>query len=178
MNTRQNSAPDSPYSSLFKRLTEIINMPHPLAYRLNLALQTVSQTLGSESAFLYCLSADHYLEAFAFFDPFSHDTHGARFRIGEGLVGFIAATEKNLLCDNMSHHPNFLYRPGVAEQINLALLGVPLRSFRGIIGILTIQNPSSRPFAQEQEEILEKIGDFFAALPEFRKLPPPHGNKK
>jgi len=157
--------------SLLHQLADILRVQSPFTERLKLALQFVAENLGSESAFLYSLSEDHYLEAFASFDPHAHDPYGARFRIGEGLVGLIAASRKSLLCENMSHHPNFFYCPGVAEQINLALLGVPLLSPRGIIGVLTIQNPSTRPFAKEQEDKLIAIGNFLAALPEFNRFP-------
>ena len=156
---------------LLQRLADIFRMQSPLAERLSIALQAVSQDMESESAFLYCLSDDHYLEAFATFDPLLHDTYGARFRMGEGLVGFIAATGKSIICDNMSCHPNFLYSPGVAEQLNLAFIGTPLLSARGIMGVLTIQNRSSHPFAQEKEERLDAIGKFFANLPEFNRFP-------
>ncbi len=156
---------------LLQRLSDILDMPRPLAYRLSFALQTVSQELGSESAFLFSLSADHFLEVFSRFDPLSHDTYSARFRVGEGLVGFIAATGKSVLCDNISLHPNFFYCPGVAECINLALVGVPLLSPRGTIGVLTLQNPSSKPFPKGTEEQLQAVGDLFAALPELSRLP-------
>lgn len=159
-----------PFPLLLQRLEDILQMSRPLPHRLSFALQMIAHDIGAESAFLYRLSQDYYLEPFASCDPLAHDTYQARFRMGEGLVGFIGATGKSLLCENMSRHPNFLYAPGVAEQINLALVGVPLLSPRGNIGVLTFQNPSAKSFSRETEERLTAVGHFFAQLPELNSF--------
>lgn len=160
-----------PLHNLLQKLDELLRMPQTLLSRLTFTLKTVSEEMGAEAAFLYLLTPDNYLEVFAAFDPALYDRHTARFRVGEGVVGFIASTGKNVICDNISHHPNFFYCPGVAEQTNLALLGVPLLSPRGIIGVLTLENPSSKPFEQWREKALTEISNFLAELPELARFP-------
>ncbi len=160
-----------PLHSLLQKLTELLKMPQTLLSRLTFALKTISEEMGAEAAFLYLLTPDNYLEVFAAYDPTLHDRHTARFRVGEGVVGFIASTGKSIICDNISHHPNFFYCPGVAEQTNLSLLGAPLLSPRGVIGVLTLQNPASKPFEQWREKALTEISNFLAALPELAHFP-------
>jgi len=160
-----------PLHSLIQKLTELLKMPQTLLSRLTFSLRTIAEEMGAEAAFLYLLTSDSYLEVFAAYDPTLHDRYTARFRVGEGVVGFIASTGKTIICDNISHHPNFFYCPGVAEQTNLALLGVPLVSPRGIIGVLTLQNPSSKPFEQWREKALTEIGNFLSTLPELSHFP-------
>jgi phosphotransferase system enzyme I (PtsP) len=131
----------------------------------------IAQDLGAETAILYLLTPDHYLEAYASYDANLHNHKKVNFRVGEGVVGFIASIGKSVICENISRHPNFLYRPGVADHVNLALLGVPLLSSRGVIGVLSLQNPPSKPFEEWREKALQEVGNFFAQLPELERFP-------
>jgi phosphotransferase system enzyme I (PtsP) len=145
--------------------------PQMLPSRLNAALKTIAQELGAETAILYLVTSDHYLEAYASYDASKHNHKKVNFRVGEGVVGFIASIGKSVICDNISRHPNFLYRPGIADHVNLALLGVPLISSRGILGVLSLQNPPSKPFEEWREKALQEVGNFFAQLPELERFP-------
>lgn len=145
--------------------------PQTLPSRLNTALKTIAQDLGAETAILYLLTPDRYLEAYAAYDATYQEHKKVSFRVGEGVVGFIASIGKSVICDNISRHPNFLYRPGVADHVNLALLGVPLISSKGVLGVLSLQNPPSKPFEEWREKALQEIAIFFAQLPELERFP-------
>lgn len=168
LNTVPNS--ESPLHSLLKRMSEVMAKPQTLPSRLKLALKIIAEDMGAQTALLYLLTPDRYLEVYALYDS-THQTHKTvSFRVGEGMVGFIAALGKSVISDNIARHPNFLYRPGVADHINLALLGVPLISAKGVLGVLTLQNPPSKPFEKWRERALMEIGNFFAHLPELEKF--------
>lgn len=144
--------------------------PQTLPSRLKTALKTIAQDMSAETAIIYLLTPDRYLEVYATYDA-NHENHkNVSFRVGEGVVGFIAASGKSIICENIARHPNFLYRPGVADHINLALLGVPLFSSKGIVGVLSLQNPPSKPFDKWREKALIEIGAFFANLSEFERF--------
>lgn len=160
-----------PLPNLLRRISETMRKPHTLPSRLNAALKTIAQDLGAETAILYLLTPDRYLEAYASYDASKHNHKKVNFRVGEGVVGFIASIGKSVICENISRHPNFLYRPGVADHVNLALLGVPLLSSRGILGVLSLQNPPSKPFEEWREKALQEVGNFFAQLPELERFP-------
>lgn len=145
--------------------------PQTLPSRLSTALKTIAQDMGAATAILYLLSPDRYLEAYASYDATHQDHKKVSFRVGEGVVGFIASIGKSVICANISRHPNFLYRPGIADHVNLSLLGVPLISPKGVLGVLSLQNPPSKPFEEWREKALQEVANFFAQLPELERFP-------
>ncbi|MBS0271280.1 MAG: phosphoenolpyruvate--protein phosphotransferase [Proteobacteria bacterium] len=161
----------SPLQDLLHRVGEILAKPQTLPTRLNAALKIIAQEMGATTSILYLLTPDRYLEVYAVYDAITPHHKKVRFRVGEGVVGFIAAIGKSVICDNIARHPNFLFRPGVADHVNLSLLGVPLISSQGIRGVLTLQNPPSNPFEKWREKALMEIGTFFAELPELKRFP-------
>ncbi len=161
----------SPLYNLLQKLGEILAKPQILPARLTIALKTVAQEMGAATAILYLLTPDRYLDVYADYDSVNPRHKKIRFRIGEGVVGFIAAIGKSIICDNIARHPNFLLRPGIADHVNVSLLGVPLISSKGIVGVLTLQNPLSKPFEKWREKALMEIGNFFANLPELERFP-------
>ncbi len=165
------SRSQSPLHSLFQKLNDTLAKPQTLGTRLKNASRILAEDLGAQTAILYLLTPDHYLEIYATYDSATSEHKKVRFRVGEGIVGLIAATGKSLLCDNISRHPNFLHRPGVADHVNLALVGVPLISSKGVIGVLTLQNPPSKPFEKWREKTLTEVAHFFASLPELERFP-------
>lgn len=160
-----------PLHSLLQKISELMTKPQILSSRLNLALKTIAQDMGAETAILYLLTPDRYLEVYAVYDSAHQEHKKASFRVGEGVVGFIAAIGESVICDNISRHPNFLYRPGIADHVNLSLLGVPLTSAKGVLGVLTLQNPPSKPFEEWREKALMEVGSFFAQLTELERFP-------
>lgn len=166
------SAPTQlPLQGLLQKISDTLAKPQTFPSRLILTLKSIAQEMGAETAILYLLTQDHCLETYAAYDAATPDHKKIRFRVGEGIVGFIAATGKSLVCDNIARHPNFLFRPGFADHINLALVGVPLLSSRGAIGVLTLQNPPSKPFDAWREKTLIEVGNFLAKLPELERFP-------
>ncbi len=157
--------------NLLQKVSEILEKPQTLPSRLTIALKTIAQEIGAGTAILYLLNPERYLEVYAVYDSLAPHHKKIKFRLGEGVVGFIAITRKSIICDNIARHPNFLFRPGIADHVNLALLGAPLISPKGIVGVLTLQNPPSHPFESWKEKPLTEIADFFAKLPELERFP-------
>lgn len=154
-----------------EQVTEVLGKRQTLPSRLTACMRIIAKEMDATTAILYLLTPDRYLEVYALYDSYAPHEKKVRFRIGEGIVGFIAASQKSLICENIARHPNFLFRPGIADHINLALLGVPLISSRGTIGVLTLQNPLSKPFDQWREKGLTELGNFLARLEEFNRFP-------
>jgi len=161
----------SPLQNLFKRVSEALSKPQTLPTRLSHALKAISLDMGAKVAILYLLTPDRYLEVYAVYDSENPHHKKIRFRVGEGVVGFIAASGKGVICDNISRHPNFLFRPGIADHVNLAFLGAPLISSKGVVGVLTLQNHPSKPFEKWREKDLIEIANYFAKLPELERFP-------
>lgn len=160
-----------PLHDLLQRIGDVMKQPQTLSSRLASALKMISEDMGAQTAVLYLVTPERYLEVYACYDTTFQDIKQVRFRVGEGVVGYIAASGKGVVCDNISRHPNFLYRPGIADHVNLSLLGVPLIYSQGILGVLTLQNPPSKPFEEWRENTLMKVASFFAQLPELAQFP-------
>ncbi len=161
----------SPLENLLQQVSEILVRRQTLPSRLTACMRTIANEMDATTAILYLLTPDKHLEVYALYDSYSPHEKKVRFRVGEGIVGFIAASKKSLICDNIARHPNFLFRPGIADHVNLALLGVPLTNSRGTIGVLTLQNPTSKPFDQWREKGLLEIGSYLAQLEELNRFP-------
>jgi phosphotransferase system enzyme I (PtsP) len=160
----------SPLEILVHKLGDILSTQQTLQVRFTIAMKVLAQEMGADTAILYLLTPDHFLEVYAAYDALTPDHKKVRFRVGEGIVGLIASSGKSLICDNISRHPNFLHRPGIADHINLALLGIPLITSRGIVGVLTLQNPPSKPFEEWREKGLLEVGNYIANLPELERF--------
>jgi phosphotransferase system enzyme I (PtsI)/phosphotransferase system enzyme I (PtsP) len=80
-----------------------------------------------------------------------------RMRSGEGLVGHICKTQHLLNLDNCSKHKSYRYFPESGEEQFSGFLGVPIISFRNMIGVLVVQNLNVRRFSEEEEAFLITI---------------------
>ena len=80
-----------------------------------------------------------------------------RMPTGEGLVGYICKHQSLLNLTNASSHPNYRYFPVTGEEHFAGFLGVPIISFRKVIGVLVIQNLETRSFSSEEEAFLITI---------------------
>ena len=70
--------------------------------------------------------------------------HVTRLKPGEGLVGEIMRQGRPLNLSDAPSHPAFSYRPETGEDPFHAFLGVPLLRGGRSIGVLVVQNRTSR----------------------------------
>src|SRR3546814_13675245 len=83
--------------------------------------------------------------------------HKTRLKVGEGLVGDIAAHARPLMLADAQTHPQFAYKPETGEEIYPSLLGVPILSDNRVIGVLVVQNKTRRQYMEEAVEALATI---------------------
>jgi signal transduction protein with GAF and PtsI domain len=88
----QSSHSQVPLHGLLDRVSDALKEQQMLPSRLASALRVIAQEMGATTAILYLLTPDHYLEAYAAYDSMTPYHKKIRFRVGEGLVGFIAGT--------------------------------------------------------------------------------------
>ncbi len=80
----------------------------------------------------------------------------SRFRPGEGLVGYVAATGLPLCLSDAESHPAFVPRPGRNERIG-AWLGVPLFDEGRVIGVIAAVDPALGRFDTRALHLLEIV---------------------
>ncbi len=80
-----------------------------------------------------------------------------RLRVGEGIVGLVAATGQILNLADAQNHPAFAYRPETGEEPYASMLAVPVRRGGRILGVLTVQNRATRRYTEDEVEVLETV---------------------
>ncbi|MGB8842758.1 MAG: phosphoenolpyruvate--protein phosphotransferase, partial [Aliidongia sp.] len=85
-------------------------------------------------------------------------------RVGEGLVGVIAATARPLALSDAQAHPDFAYRPETGEEVYHSLMGVPILREGRVSGVLVVQNREPRLYTDEESEALQTVAMVLAEL--------------
>lgn len=125
--------------------------------RLNRMVSLIADGMGAEVCSVYIRRAGDVLELFATEGLKQSAVHQTRLRIGEGLVGVIAARTRPLALSDAQHHPAFVFRPETGEEIYHSLMGVPVLRGGRVLGVLVVQNRTRRRYAAEEVEILQTI---------------------
>jgi phosphotransferase system enzyme I (PtsP) len=87
-----------------------------------------------------------------------------RLRLGEGIVGLVAAMGSPINLADARAHPGFAQRPETGEAAFASLLAIPIRRSGQIIGVLTVQNREPRRFADIEQEALETVAMLLAEM--------------
>jgi phosphotransferase system enzyme I (PtsP) len=110
------------------------------------------------------MRAGEVLELFATEGLRPEAVHRTRLRVGEGLVGVIAATARPLALADAQAHPDFAYRPETGEEIYHSLMGVPILRGGRVLGVLVVQNRTPRRYTEDEIEIAQTIAMIVAEL--------------
>ncbi len=87
-----------------------------------------------------------------------------RLRVGEGIVGIVAATSAVQNLPDAQNHPAFAYRPETGEDPFASLLAVPVRRGGRVLGVLAVQNRAPRRYADDEVELLETVAMLLAEV--------------
>src|SRR5208283_672541 len=85
-------------------------------------------------------------------------------RVGEGIVGLVAATGHALNLPDAQNHPAFAYRPETGEEPYASMLAVPVRRAGRTLGVLSVQNRAPRRYEADEVEELETVAMLIAEL--------------
>jgi phosphotransferase system enzyme I (PtsP) len=132
--------------------------------RLDRIVQVIAASMEAEVCSAYIKRAGDILELYATEGLFPEAVHRTRLRLGEGLVGAIAATGRPLSLSDAQSHPAFAYRPETGEEVYHSLMGVPVLRSGQVTGVLVVQNRSRRHYTDEEIEALETVAMVLAEL--------------
>jgi len=149
---------------LLRRLRGIMADPGSAQERLDRIVRVVAAEMVAEVCSAYVMRAGEVLELFATEGLRPEAVHRTRLRVGEGLVGVIAATARPLALADAQSHPDFAYRPETGEEIYHSLMGVPILRGGRVLGVLVVQNRTPRHYAEDEIEILQTIAMIVAEL--------------
>ena len=124
---------------LLRRLRGIMAGSGSAQERLDRIVRVVAAEMVAEVCSAYIMRAGEVLELFATEGLRPEAVHRTRLRVGEGLVGVIAASARPLALADARSHPDFAYRPETGEEIYHSLMGVPILRGGRVLGILVVQ---------------------------------------
>lgn len=149
---------------LLKRLRDTMARGVSSEETLGEVVRMVANEMVAEVCSVYLLRAGEVLELFATQGLNPDAVHRTRLRVGEGLVGDIAAHGRPLALDDAQSHPQFAYRPETGEEIYHSLAGVPIVRSGRVLGVLVVQNRTQRQYDEEEIETLQTIAMVLAEM--------------
>jgi phosphotransferase system enzyme I (PtsP) len=161
---------------LLKRLRELMAEPLEPQERLDRIVSQIASNMVAEVCSAYVLRSDGVLELYATEGLNREAVHLAQLKMGQGLVGTIAASAQPLNLSDAQSHPAFRYLPETGEEIYHSFLGVPILRAGRSLGVLVVQNKASRNYRDEELEALETTAMVLAemiATGELKKLTKP-----
>jgi phosphotransferase system enzyme I (PtsP) len=149
---------------LLRRLVQVMAAPISAQERLDRMVTMIAADIVAEVCSAYVLRGGDYLELFATEGLKRSAVHRTRLRVGEGLVGLIAAQGAVVNLADAQSHPDFAYRPETGEEIYHSFLGVPIVHSGRVIGVLVVQNRTQRLYSDEEVEALQIVATVFAEM--------------
>jgi phosphotransferase system enzyme I (PtsP) len=149
---------------LLRRLRDVMAGSGTAQERLDRIVRIVAAEMVAEVCSAYVMRAGEVLELFATEGLRREAVHRTRLRVGEGLVGVIAATARPLALADAQAHPDFAYRPETGEEIYHSLMGVPILRGGRVLGVLVVQNRTLRHYTEDEIEIAQTIAMIVAEL--------------
>jgi len=149
---------------LLARVRDIMAGTGTAQKRLDRIVSEIAGGMAAEVSSVYIKRAGELLELFATQGLKKSAVHQTRLRIGEGLVGVIAARARPLSLSDAQHHPNFVFRPETGEEVYHSLMGVPILRGGRVLGVLVVQNRTRRRYTSEEVETLQTVAMVLAEM--------------
>lgn len=149
---------------LLRQLRETMAEPLGSQDRLNKIVDLIADNMRADVCSFYVLRDDGALELFATHGLKAEAVHMTTLRLGEGLVGLIAAEAEPLSLDNAPAHPAFAYRPETGEDPFYAFLGVPVLRAGQTLGVLVVQNKDRRVYGEDEVEAMLTTATILAEM--------------
>lgn len=149
---------------LLARVRDVMAGPGLAQERLDRIVAIIAADMVAEVCSIYVRRPGDVLELFATQGLKPDAVHNTRLRVGEGIVGDIAAHARPLALSDAQKHPNFAYRPETGEEIYYSMMGVPVMRGGTLVGVVAVQNRTRRQYAEEEVETLQTVAMVLAEL--------------
>ena len=150
--------------SLLRQIREAMAGAGAAQGKLDIVVRIIAVSMVAEVCSLYLGRRGGEMELFATEGLAPGAVHVTRMKPGEGLVGEIMRSGRPLNLSDAPSHPAFSYRPETGEDPFHSFLGVPLLRGGRSIGVLVVQNRTSRVYADDEVEDLQIIAMVLAEM--------------
>ena len=127
-------------------------------------VRLVASELVSEVCSVYVLRPGDLLELAATEGLRPEAIGRTRLRVGQGIIGLVAATGQLLNLADAQNHPAFVYRSETGEENYASMLAVPVRRAGHTLGVLCVQNRATRRYDADEVEVLETVSMLLAEV--------------
>jgi phosphotransferase system enzyme I (PtsP) len=127
-------------------------------------VRLVASELVSEVCSIYVVRPGDVLELAATEGLKPEAVGRTRLRVGEGIVGLVAATGQALNLPDAQNHPAWVYRAETGEEPYASLLAVPVRRAGRTLGVIAVQNRAPRRYDADEVEVVETVAMLLAEL--------------
>jgi two-component system sensor histidine kinase HydH len=144
------------------QLSSLINSSLDTQEALNNALMSVEQSLNAEVSSIFevdQVKGELFIRLAR--GPGSDKIKPLRLKIGEGIAGWVAQTEKPLICPDPYKDARFArYFDAESGFRTRSILGVPLKSRDRLVGVVEVINKKeAQGFTAEDLEVLTMLGN-------------------
>lgn len=154
--------------SALTRLAEDMQERRSLEALLSLIAERAAEILGTRRVSVRLLNPTHtHLLGIARAGEPVHARH-EEFRVGEGLLGHVAATGTVIRTNEPESHPKYVARASMSDKLG-SFLGVPIRAGSQVLGVLSAVG-GSQTFTLEHERLLVLVAALCAPYVEIARL--------
>jgi phosphotransferase system enzyme I (PtsP) len=141
-----------------QRIVQEVNRAPGIDSALLLITESLTRDLSADACTIYLAQKDEpgtlVMQASSGLNP---DIIGkVRRRLGEGLMGTIAARAEAMNLTNAPEHPKFMLVPESGEMEYPILLGVPIMAHRDVLGVIAVQRIENA-FNEDEEAFLTTL---------------------
>lgn len=141
-----------------QRIVQEVNRAPGIDRALLLITESLTRDLNADACTIYLAQKDEpatlVLQASSGLNP--EIIGKVRRRLGEGLIGTIAARAEAMNLINAPEHPKFMLVPESGEMEYPILLGVPIMAHRDVLGVIAVQR-IKKAFNEDEEAFLTTL---------------------
>ncbi len=124
----------------------------------------VARELPADASVIYVARAGEVLELAATHGLNINAVGSTRLRMGEGIVGMVAASGNPLNLADAHNHPRFAYRAEVGEDAMSSMLAMPVKRAGRILGVIGVMSRQARVFAPVEVESVATVAMLLAEI--------------
>jgi len=140
---------------LMRQIRGIMARPASAQERLDEFVRVISTHMLADVCSVYLQRSEGRLELCSTEGLALGAVHHTRLEPGEGLVGEVVTTASPLSTHDAPAHAAFSFQPETEEEGLISFLGVPILRGGRLLGVLTIQNRTSRHYDDREIETLQ-----------------------
>ena len=135
--------------------------------RLNRITHLIADSMDTGVCSIYLMRDADTLELCSTHGLRPESVHKTRLRIGEGLVGRVAASSNAINTADAPSERGFRFMPETGEEVYPAFLGVPVQRLGEKLGVLVVQSREARQFSGDEVYALEVVAMVLAEMTEL-----------